>query len=212
MVATARTASAPHARGVIVMARDYEEVDARVLDREPHGVWKRPRKVSWPILIAGIVLIALGIACLIWPEPALETIGVLIGIGLIVSGVLGVADFFMTGGLAIFTGWLLFDGIIGVLLGIFFLCEPLATAAAMSWLIGILVVCGGIAQIVSAFNMHKLGGGVWGFALAAGVLSVLIGIALFVAPASLSILIGMFGILYGAMFVAGAFAIPKVFA
>ena len=72
-------------------------------------------------VIAGVLLIAAGVVCLMNQDVAVLSAGVLIGIFMLCSGILEVVMFSYGRKLMLGSGWLLLDGILTVLLSLFLL-------------------------------------------------------------------------------------------
>lgn len=191
-------------------------VKVEVLDERGGPARRGPkrRKVSWQLLVAGFVLLVMGVACLVWPGRALEAVGILAGLAFLFAGVMGIADFFATGGFMIFSGWILFDGIVSFLLGVLFLMTPVGTGVALAWLLAIFVLMAGFGVLASALRLRPLVGGgahfwLW---LLAGILTLALGCFMLFYPVAMSIYLGIFTVLYGALVLVAAFEIPRLFA
>ena len=55
------------------------------------------------------------------------------------------------------SGWLIAIGVLFIILGMFAIAEPFAAGLAVGFLVGWLLIMGGVAHLVAAFA----GGGVW---------------------------------------------------
>ena len=98
-------------------------------------------------------------------------------------------------------------GIITIILGILAIAAPLVVGVSVTFLVGMLVLVGGIARMVWAFQASSLGKGLLGFAI--GVLTMLCGVALVANPLLAS---GFLTIILAAYFlVDGAFEIAAAF-
>lgn len=75
---------------------------------------------------------------------------VLIAIQAIIVGVISLIQAFSGGGWGI--GIL---GVLGILIGIWLLVNPLAAAIALPWVLGLFMVAGGIIAIIGAFTMPR---------------------------------------------------------
>jgi uncharacterized membrane protein HdeD (DUF308 family) len=195
---------------------DDEGVKVEVIDEGGNGSGsargKKKRKVAWGLLVGGILLVALGLACIVWPGQSLNVIGMLVGIGFLISGAISIAEFFATGGLALFTGWILLDGIICALLGVLFMMEPMFSGAAMAWLLAIFVIAAGCMLIASAMRIHAMfEKSSWWALLILGILTVIVGILFFPFPQTMSLFLGLFAIVYGVLLCVLAFDVPKIF-
>ena len=169
------------------------------------------KRVSWPMLVLGVLVAILGIVCVAWPGLTIGTVSLMVGIGFLVSGVAGIMGFFLAGGFAMFSGWLLFDGIMNLILGIMFIGHPVLSGIALIWLIGTFVIIGGVALGVSAWRMRELLGGVWWLGLLVALLVVVFGIMMLTSPGLLSVLLGVLAIVEGVAMVVGSFATERFY-
>ena len=100
-------------------------------------------------------------------------------------------------------------GIITIILGLLAIAAPLITGIAIAILVGILVLCGGIARIVWAFHAASFSKGLLGFVV--GGLTLLCGIALVTDPVFasgvLTIILAVYFLIDGAFEIARAFQI-----
>ena len=70
-------------------------------------------------IISGVLLIAVGIYCLCNQDIAAMTVGLMVGIFMLVSGVIEIIVFAATSGVMFGSGWLLLDGVLTVILSLF---------------------------------------------------------------------------------------------
>ena len=100
------------------------------------------------------------------------------------------------------------QGVVSVLAGIIAFAWPGVTVLAILFVIAFWSIVGGIAEIVESLTMRKRGGEGWGWMLAAGIVSVLFGIVLFVSPGAALItllwLVGIYAIVFGVIIVVWA--------
>ena len=104
-------------------------------------------------LIAGGILVAAGVLAAAWPGITLWVLAVVAGVGLVVSGVariIGAVSLRVEG-----WGWLLFAGVVSVVVGIVALIWPGATILALGLLLGIRMLLFGIAEIMFALALHR---------------------------------------------------------
>jgi len=166
------------------------------------AVLSRPR---WPRLAFGVVTAVAGALILAWPGGTLVAVAVLLGLQLIVGGVFRaiMAFTFPADGVAARILFLLL-GILLVILGILCLRAPLQTIAVLVLLFGLSCVVSGALELFHGFT----GGGGW--AIASGIVSILVGIVVLSYPvSSVSTLIWLLGIalvVIGLTVVAGALA------
>lgn len=74
--------------------------------------------------------------------------------------------------------------------GILSFKPPLATATALTWLLAVFLIIGGISHFTHAFQMKPLSG--WGWILMSGVLLFITGILILNNPTSPLWLLGLF--------------------
>jgi uncharacterized membrane protein HdeD (DUF308 family) len=161
--------------------------------------WSRGLRIAF-----GVVTAVAGALILAWPGGTLVAVAVLLGIQLIVGGVFrAVTAFtFETDSVAARILFLLL-GVLLVILGILCLRSPLQTIAVLVLLFGISCVVSGALEL-----FHGATGGGW--AIASGLVSIVIGIVVLSYPvSSVSTLVWLFGI---ALVVVGLTAIVGAFA
>ncbi len=173
------------------------------------GRTPKRRRVSWSMLLSGILFLILGILCWVWPNLALETIALILGIGFLVAGIGTIADYVLSRGF--FSAWLLVDGILDVILGIIFIVNPLVSAWALAWLVAIAIIVSGIMQLVSCWRMRRDMSGTWWLSLITGVITIVLGILMLAVPSTLALWLSIFAIVYGVGLVVFAFKVPKLF-
>ena len=82
-------------------------------------------------IIAGVLLIALGIYCLCNQDIAAMTAGLMVGVVMLISGIMEIVVFATTSGLLFGSGWLLLDGVLTVILSLFLLFNQYHDVAAV---------------------------------------------------------------------------------
>lgn len=106
-------------------------------------------------LIAGFLGVAAGIALLVWPDRGLYTVGVFVGIWVLVSGLLHIVGA-LVNRLAPYWWLVLLLGVIEVPIGIWAMRRPGLTLAVIVTLAGAWAVVTGIWQCVIAFEVRSL--------------------------------------------------------
>lgn len=150
-------------------------------------------KASRSLLIAFGVLLALsGLLFIIFTNFATLTSVYLFGFLMIFGGILQALT-----SLSTFSGWRLVGGllfsILYVLAGFFVFKAPLATASALTWLIAVCLMAGGMVRTINAFQLKPLSGWVW--VLVSGLLLFITGLLIINNPTSPLWLLGlMFGV------------------
>jgi uncharacterized membrane protein HdeD (DUF308 family) len=162
----------------------------------------------WAVLIRGLFGIALGLMAFFWPGATLAAIVMVFGIYAIVDGVFLIA----AGARVSHDGrhaWPpVVEGILGVLIGLAALFMPLATALAFAFLVAAWAIVRGGMEIAAAFALRKTITGEWVLG-AVGVLSILLGLAIFIAPGAGLLawiwMVGAYGLVTGIMLIGLAF-------
>ena len=154
----------------------------------------------WMVALRGVLAIVFGVLALIWPHATTLALVLLFG-----------AFAFMDGTVAVATGiasakylerwWaLVLEGITGIGIGVLTFFLPNITAVALVYFIAFWAVITGIFEIVAAIEFRRVITGEWAMILG-GLLSVLLGVLLFVFPGvgmvSVVWLIGMYAIIAG---------------
>jgi uncharacterized membrane protein HdeD (DUF308 family) len=107
------------------------------------------------------------------------------------------------------SGGLLVEGVLNLLIGIICFAWPGPALVALVYLIAIWAIVTGIALIAAGMALNRLAGE-W-LLIVGGVLSILLGVALFVQPAAgvvaLSWWLGIYALLFGIMLLSVAFRI-----
>jgi uncharacterized membrane protein HdeD (DUF308 family) len=162
----------------------------------------------WTALLwRGIIAIALGL--LVWSRPGISLKLMILAFGLwaLIDGIVATWLAFEDRPQQSW-GWMLLDGIIGIVIGLIALARPGATALALLFLIAIWAVLRGILEIVVAISLRKEVKGEWRL-LVAGIISIVFGAIVFSRPGAglLAVvwIIGFYAVLYGIMTVMLAF-------
>jgi uncharacterized membrane protein HdeD (DUF308 family)/predicted flap endonuclease-1-like 5' DNA nuclease len=158
----------------------------------------------WLVLIEGIAAIVIGILLLTSPGSTLVVLVRLLGIYFFITGILSIVSIFIN---STAWGWKLFSGIIGILAGIVIIDYPLWSAllvpATFVLVIAVFAIIIGLVSLVHAFQ-----GAGWGMGIL-GILSILLGIALFARPIfatiSLPIVLGILAVVGGIIALFDAF-------
>jgi len=117
------------------------------------GVDARVRQVN---VIAGLLSIASGVLIIVWPEPGLLAVAIVLAAWLIVMGTLAILGAFAAR--EFMPNWwlLLIVGLLEIPLGVLALANPGATLAALVLVAGIWAVAFGVMRVVLAFQVKRL--------------------------------------------------------
>jgi uncharacterized membrane protein HdeD (DUF308 family) len=117
------------------------------------GIGARVRRAN---VVTGLLSIATGILIIVWPEPGLLAVAIILGAWLVVMGSIALAGAFAAR--SIIPDWwlLLLLGISEVALGVLALANPGATLAAIITVGGIWAVAIGVMRIILSFQVKRL--------------------------------------------------------
>lgn len=164
------------------------------------------RRLWWLTLARGVVMLALGLAALFWPAMTISALFILFGFFSILDGVIALGTGIVFRDTA--WGWSVFQGIIGLVVGALILRHPQIAAEIVVVFFAFWALAIGMFQVVIAFRLRGLGQASWGWVLASGALTSLLGLYFMVNPDSgttfLAITIGVFALIEGAVMVYGA--------
>ncbi|HLZ63280.1 MAG TPA: HdeD family acid-resistance protein [Ktedonosporobacter sp.] len=154
-------------------------------------------------LFRGFAAILFGILTLVWPRLSLTVLVIMFGVFAVISGISAVA-FALRNREEQGWGFLLFEGILGILAGVVALVWPGITALAFLYLLAAWAIITGVLELAAPLSFPmSLGRGV--LMALAGLLSIVFGIIIAAQPAAglLAVvwLIGIYAIVFGIMYV-----------
>jgi uncharacterized membrane protein HdeD (DUF308 family) len=115
------------------------------------------RGIGWAVWISGALLVAAGIAVIVWNAITLWALAVAAGIGLVLAGVMRLVvaftnrdepDFVLNLGL----------GALGIVVGAMVLAWPEATLMVLALILGIRFIVTGVIAIGMGWQLHRLAG------------------------------------------------------
>jgi len=180
----------------------------------PPEARKLATTVWWLVLVQGIVAIVFGVLMLAFTHAAVTTVMILFGIFSLIDGGLALYGGFRNRDEG--WGWLIFQGFVGVAIGILALRYPSTTAVALTLLVAFWALVSGLIRIWGSIELKRLNAQGWVWALVAGIAAVLFGLALVIWPnyaiGTLVWLIGITVIIFGIALVINAFLVRRVVA
>jgi uncharacterized membrane protein HdeD (DUF308 family) len=154
----------------------------------------------WALAVRAIAALLLGIITFLMPILTLAVLVTVFGAYALVDGLFAVAAAIKGVRRHERWGWMLAEGIIGVIAGLIALFVPPVGALALTWLVAGWALATGILEIAAAVKLRQIMTGEW-LLMLAGVLSVLLGLIIVVLPGVGALLIvswvGAYAILYG---------------
>jgi uncharacterized membrane protein HdeD (DUF308 family) len=168
-----------------------------------NSVTQTTRYNWWLMLLRGVFAIILGLIALIFPGIALLALIFVFGAYALIDGILAVVVAITERRYLPRWGWLVVEGVAGIILGIVAFVWPGETALILLYIVAIWAVITGVMELAAAFTV-----GNWLLGLA-GALSIVFGIILFVHPGagllSLLWLLGIYAIIFGVVLIVHAF-------
>jgi uncharacterized membrane protein HdeD (DUF308 family) len=148
----------------------------------------------------GLVMVVLGIAAIVFPIIFTLVAALLVGWVLLISGVGTCIGAFSIHGTGPFFGALLL-GLLSIAAGVFMLFNPLAGAAALTLVVGVIFVFQGAFELFFAFEMRPYPG--WAGMLISGVASIVMAVLIAAGWPAISAIV--LGILLGVNFLSTGF-------
>ena len=168
-------------------------------------LFKKSRKAIknwWILLIAGILIAALGVVVFFFPGESLKTLLIVFGIMMIISGIAGIIIALTNHSFFAARGWNIASGALNILMGIVVLTSPKISLVAMAVILGIWLLTIGYTTVGLGGDMlafHVRGAG---WSLGGGIILMLLSFCILFFPmkigaGSIAILLGITLILSG---------------
>ena len=159
----------------------------------------------WMLLLRGILAFVFGLLCVTYPDVTLFVMTIMFGVYALLDGILALASSVKTatGG----SQWwsTIFEGIVGIVVGLFILIWPGITAFGLVYLIGMWAIITGIFEIMAAIRLRQHFTNEW-LLIISGVASVIFGLLIIVIPraGALAVVwwVGTYAIFFGMVFIA----------
>jgi uncharacterized membrane protein HdeD (DUF308 family) len=163
--------------------------------------------LGWGAALAlGVITIVLGVILAFRPAQTLVVIAVLLGVVMMVSGIYHIVR--ALDGHEHDRAWRAITGVLFILAGLVLLRHLNLSIALIGLFIGFTWVVQGISALMESFSQHRAAGSVTGWTVFFGVISLIAGIVVIVAPVAsvgaLTVLMGIWFIVMGAMEIIGA--------
>lgn len=141
------------------------------------------KAMKWSNLISGILLVLLGAVMLFTPGQNLVWLGLIISIAVLIAGIAALINYF-TVDKADRSGWMLAEAIITTLIGVWmvFGSGSWAVAALIPYVFAVFILASGIVRIAESLELRSAGSRRWGWLLAFGIVSIILGVLLLLAP------------------------------
>lgn len=133
--------------------------------------------------IAGIALVALGVVCLVNSGTTLLSLAWLLGLFFLVAGCCEFAAWGKLHRILPQSGLLFLSALLQVLMGIFFIINPVSLAAALPFVFAFMVLFEGVRIAIESFDFKQVGFRYWWLMLLFGLVATAFGIYGFFQPA-----------------------------
>lgn len=167
----------------------------------------------WAIALRGLVAVLFGVAAFTWPKITLWALVALFGAFALVGGIFALITAYKRE-VGLERWWsLLFEGIVGIAIGIVTFTWPGLTAMGLLYLIAFWAIVTGVFEVITAIRLRHEITGEWMMALI-GILSMALGFLLVAFPLagalSVILMIGAFAFAIGALMIAFAFKLRSL--
>ena len=165
----------------------------------------------WFLLARGVLATAFGLLALFAPVSTFKALIFVFGIFSLIDGLISVIAGFALRGPQ--WGWVVFNGVIGIALGVIAMRYPATAALAILLLIAAWALISGLLHIMGAFGLKSEGakGGIW--TLISGLISVSLGVLFIAFPVTgiktVVLVVGIYALVYGISLIVGAFTAKK---
>jgi uncharacterized membrane protein HdeD (DUF308 family) len=167
----------------------------------------------WAIALRGLVAVLFGIAAFIWPGITLWVLVAIFGAYALVDGIFAVIEAFRRDVVGERWWALLFEGFVGIAIGILTFAWPRLTAMGLLYLIAFWAIVTGVFEVITAIRLRHEIRGEWMMGLI-GVLSVAFGFLLVAFPLagalSVVLIIGLYAVVTGALMIALGFKLRSL--
>ncbi|WP_195983692.1 DUF308 domain-containing protein [Clostridium sp. D33t1_170424_F3] len=152
-------------------------------------------KTLW--LISGIVLIFAGVLAIIAPTSIILSLTIVFGLAMLITGLAEIGIYVFARSAMYGVGWLLANGILTALLGLFVMCNQVVTETIIPYIFGLWVVFSGVLRLVDGLDLKKFGVKGWFWMALVGAACILLGFISFIRPV---IAINIIGVMMGVIF------------
>ena len=161
------------------------------------------------VFISGIIMILLALLIFSNPADALLTYALYIGLGMGLAGLFKIIQGFQAKGVVDGWGWIVFDGLMSLIVGFVLVAHPVLTAAMLPFIFGFWAAFYGFYLVIDSFSAT----GSIGMKLLGGILTVIFGFGIMFNPLfmgmSIAIWVAIIILIVGVVTVIGSFSLKK---
>jgi len=177
------------------------------------GATEVGRAVWWLVLLRGVLAVLFGLFALFAPGTALLALVFVFGAYALLDGITAVVAGVRHRRDEAHWVWHLVEGAISIVAGIVAFAWPGVTALAILYLVAFWSIFTGVSEIMESFAMRRRGSPTWAWVLVAGILGVLLGIVLLLAPGggllTLLWLLGIYAVVFGVIIIVWALRLRR---
>ncbi len=148
-------------------------------------------------LVAGIVMLVLGLFIWFNPFGTMLALAAYIGIGFMLAGL-----FYIMAFAGIRSGWYLLVGVLDLLVGLILLFNLGVTAASLPVILALWCLTVGVVQLIGAFEIKKYGLP-WGWSAIMGIIGLIFGLIILAYPMvgaiTISTVTGLYAVMFGVL-------------
>ena len=162
----------------------------------------------WAVALRGVLAVLFGVIALFFPQIAVTALVTVFGVYALIDGVLAIVAARRAAEEHRDWGIFALEGVAGVLFAVACLLAPFLVAAVLVTIVAFWAVVTGVLEIVAAVRLRREIETEWLLGLA-GVLSVIVGVLLFIFPVggalTFATIIGAYSLIFGITLIALAF-------
>ncbi len=151
--------------------------------------------------LGGVLLAVVGLVVLFWPRGTIKVVAILVGIGLVITGVAHIVEALGSRDLG-YWGILLARGILDLIIGLVVVFWPEITVWVLVLLFGIELLVAGVISVYLSFQVPKDSGLKTGYLVRAAI-SILAGLVVLAWPTAtvwvLVVLVGLYFLFFGVL-------------
>lgn len=165
----------------------------------------------WLVALRGFFAALFGMLALALPMETATVLVILVALFVLIDGVFSLVASVRSRQPT--WGFGVFEGVVGVVIGVLALSMPQLTAMVLAVLVGAWALVTGIIELVIALRLREQFRPQWLLGIA-GVLSILFGIAIFISPGAgvvvLAVIVGIYALLFGISLIVYGFRLRKL--
>lgn len=167
----------------------------------------------WALVLRGVMAILFALVTFAVPGITIAVLVTIFGFYALFDGILAIVSTIKAVQGHRRWGAFLFEGVVGILFGLYAIVVPISAAAAFVAFVAIWAVFTGILEITAAIRLRRHVRGEW-ILILVGVLSILLGLTLAAAPVSGAVflvwVLAGYGLLFGVLLIALGFRVRRL--